>query len=62
VFAVQDAFAPIEASMSALLEQEKRPLSLGGDHSMFRSGCARMATGIGVELCCHEIRKFVGLF
>jgi agmatinase len=33
-FAEKDAFAAIEAGVSALLEQGKRPVSLGGDHSI----------------------------
>ena len=33
-FPEQDAFAAIEAGMSALIEQGKRPVSLGGDHSI----------------------------
>jgi arginase len=33
-FAVQDAFAAIESRVGALLEQGKRPVSLGGDHSI----------------------------
>jgi arginase len=33
-FADNDAFAAIEAAVGALLEQEKRPVSLGGDHSI----------------------------
>ena len=33
-FAEKDAFAAIEAGVGALLEQRKRPVSLGGDHSI----------------------------
>ncbi len=33
-FAGKDAFAAIEAGVSALIEQGKRPVSLGGDHSI----------------------------
>ena len=33
-FAEPDAFAAIEAGVRALLEQGKRPVSLGGDHSI----------------------------
>jgi agmatinase len=33
-FAEADAFAAIEAGLGALIEQEKRPVSLGGDHSI----------------------------
>jgi arginase family enzyme len=33
-FAEQDAFAAIEAGVGALLRQGKRPVSLGGDHSI----------------------------
>jgi len=33
-FTEQDAFAAIESRVGALLEQEKRPVSLGGDHSI----------------------------
>jgi agmatinase len=33
-FANKDAFAAIEAGVGALLEQGKRPVSLGGDHSI----------------------------
>src|ERR1700686_3525449 len=33
-FTEQDAFAAIESRAGALLEQEKRPVSLGGDHSI----------------------------
>jgi arginase len=33
-FAIGDAFAAIEAAVASLIEQGKRPLSLGGDHSI----------------------------
>ena len=33
-FAVGDAFAAIEAAVASLIEQGKRPVSLGGDHSI----------------------------
>src|SRR5256885_1041442 len=33
-FREQDAFAAIEAAASALIDQGKRPVSLGGDHSI----------------------------
>jgi agmatinase len=33
-FAEKDAFAAIEAGVGALLEQGRRPVSLGGDHSI----------------------------
>jgi agmatinase len=33
-FAEKDAFAAIEAGVGALIEQRKRPVSLGGDHSI----------------------------
>ena len=33
-FADKDAFAAIEAGVGALIEQGKRPVSLGGDHSI----------------------------
>jgi arginase family enzyme len=33
-FAEQDALAAIEAGVGALLDQGKRPVSLGGDHSI----------------------------
>jgi agmatinase len=33
-FSDQDAFATIEAGVGALIEQGKRPVSLGGDHSI----------------------------
>jgi arginase len=33
-FAEEDAFAAIETGVGALLEQGKRPVSLGGDHSI----------------------------
>jgi len=33
-FAEKDAFAAIEAGVGALIDQEKRPVSLGGDHSI----------------------------
>jgi arginase len=33
-FAEKDVFAAIEAGVGALLEQRKRPVSLGGDHSI----------------------------
>ena len=33
-FAEKDAFAAIETGVAALLEQGKRPVSLGGDHSI----------------------------
>jgi arginase len=33
-FSDQDAFAAIEAEVGALIEQGKRPVSLGGDHSI----------------------------
>lgn len=34
VFSDKDAFAAIEAEVGALIEQGKRPVSLGGDHSI----------------------------
>src|ERR1700736_2396644 len=33
-FAIGDAFAAIEAGVCTLVEQGKRPVSLGGDHSI----------------------------
>src|SRR5438105_3248896 len=34
VFSEKNAFAAIEAGVAALVESEKRPVSLGGDHSI----------------------------
>src|ERR1051326_2362990 len=34
LFAEKDAFAAIEAGVRVLIDQRKRPLSLGGDHSI----------------------------